>query len=587
MRTITIHHKNIFKANRSKIKIAVAVSLTILTIFSCRSTDAEGPLTPSGQTALSISVKDAAFESTADIANKASTAKSTIAAPLVQQNTVAFGDDFYLLAELTQEVGASSSSVAKASSSQPSKAATETTNIGTNIRYKIVVYDQNGIYVTEKDYTRGSEATTGPLMLDGSKTYTFIIYSVNSTSTIPAITFADTANKTLATSSVNIAGNVNFMYYRKDMTLSGSANNYLEVVLQHKLSQITTTIDATQTGYNITAISSNINTHSPNASIALANGTITRSGTITTSPVSFATLGGLTATSTPTIVNAATNGTTSYNLTSITVGPLTQTGIVAFTNLTITPGVKYNMKLNIVPTDAFITHQGLPAIRLNGLIWMRHNLRKDGNYNPDPDQLVAATNGDYFQWGRLANILAGGLSVNTLSVGDWDTNINRNANSWNATPGTLTNREDNPTKSSNDPCPNNYRVPTNKELESLINNTVATSVGTGTKNNSNYSYGLILTSKRKSTVKMTIPTQGSLFASVPPDNYTASFNGFASVSRIWSSYYNNTSNTNAGVITSHLNANNTVNPFTASATIRNAEASNSGTLSLPIRCIAE
>jgi uncharacterized protein (TIGR02145 family) len=500
MRTITIHHKNIFKANRSKIKIAVAVSLTILTLFSCRSTDVEGSLTPAGQAAVSVSIKDIIFEGTESIANKASAGKNTIAVPAVQQNTVAFNDDFYLVAELTQEVSTAASTAAKASSTS-NKAAADTTILKPTTQYKIVVYDQNGVYVTEKNYTKATEGPANAFMLDGGKNYTFIVYSINST-TVPAVIFSNPANKTLATSTVNITGAQDFMYYRKDMTLSGgTTTNYLEVILKHKLSQITTTIDASQSGYNVTAVTSHFTQHNSTATINLEDASIARTGTVGNSAVTFTAPNALTVTSVPTIINANANNITSYTIDNITIGPLTQSSITPFTNLNITPGIKYNMKLTIIPQDIYLTHLGQPAARVNGKIWMLHNLgvstSLDANQNPYNSALV----GNYYQWGR--NTVVANATTQSGAISPWITATTQAANSWNI--GT----EANPTKTGSDPCPSGYRIPTETELNALINATVQTNIGTQNNSPTNYTAAKVFTSKRNANVKVVFPIAGN------------------------------------------------------------------------------
>ena len=569
MRTITIKHNNLLNFKRSTIKITGSIAIALLNLFSCRSSDVEGSLTPAGQAAVSINIKDATFEDTGALGNKASTSKNTIVAPQVEQNTVAFSDDFYLLAELTQEVGAATNSSAKASSSQPNKAATETTNIGTNIRYKIIAYEQNGLYVAEKDYTRGSESTAGAFMLDGGKTYSFIIYSINSTSTLPAVTFANTANKTLATSSVNIGGNNDFMYYRKNMTVSGTANNYLDVVLQHKLTQITTTIDASQSGYNVTAVTSHFTPHNSTATINLADASIARTGTVGNSAVTFTSPNGLIVTSAPTVINANTNSTTSYTIDNITIGPLTQSNITPFTNLNITPGVKYNMKLTIIPQDIYLTHQGLPAARINGRIWMRHNVGADYSQDPDQSPVTSSLHGNYYQWGRITSVGNG----TSTSVSNWNASNNPAATAWNLQNGTT----NTPVKGPADPCPTGFRVPGTGEMQTLIDNTVATSTTNNwTASNTEFRSAKILTSKRNKAVKVVLPAQGWYSASGNNPPYTPigmalrGSNGY-----YWTAYRSNNQNASLNISSS------TIGVSTRAANLSNF------VISYNIRCIAE
>lgn len=498
------HMKNKKNSNPviALMKITASIIVMLMATFSCRSTDMEENVSPKGQTTVSVSIEDDIFDEISSITNKASanTYQNTSEA-VVQQNTIALNEDFYLIAELTQETNYERGQLKKGAY-QSSGSLAQTTNVNPNIRYKIVVYNNSGVYITEKDYVRGQESSSGPLMLDGGQNYTFIVYSINSTSTLPTVTFVNTANKTLATSSVNVTGVQDFMYFRKDMTVSGDNTNYLGVILKHKFSQITTTVDATATGYNITALTSSINPqHNPNANIALSNATITRSGTPTTVAVTFPTLGTQTVVGIPNIINAASNTTSSYNISSITVGPLTQTNITPLSDLVIAPGAKYNMKINIVPTDAYITYQGQPAARVNGKIWMLHNLGVSTSLNANQNPYNSALVGNYYQWGR--NTVVANATTQAGAITPWITAITQASNSWNI--GT----ETNPTKTGSDPCPSGYRIPTETELNALIDATVQTNIGTQNNSATNYTAAKVFTSKRNANVKVVFPIAGN------------------------------------------------------------------------------
>lgn len=482
-----------------KIKNVSVIIVSILTVFSCRSTDVEGNLNPAGQVSVNVNIEDDIFEGISSIGSKAFAKKNeSTALPVIQKSTVAFTEDFYMVAELTEEIPAISQQVAKASSQQVNKAA-QTSDLKPNIKYKTVVYKSTGEYVTEKDYARGQETSAGPLLLN-SGNYTFVVYSINSTSVLPAVVFTDPAKKTLSNSSVAVTGNQDLMYFRKDMLISASNTNYLGVVLKHKFSEITTTVDATATEYDITALTSAINPqHQPNAALALSDGTLTRSGTPTSIPVKLIpTPGSQTIVGTPILINAASNSTTSFTISSITIGPLTQNNITPLSDLVIRPGLKYNLKVKIVPSDAYITYRGLPALRINGQIWMRHNL--GANTTVDPDALSSLIHGNFYQLGRIASV---GSGTSTTLNSNWYGNSYPSNNAWNN--GT----ESAPVKTSNDPCPTGYRVPTKTEFEKLASNVTSSNIGNWGENSpTNYSAAKILTSLRKKSVKMTIPAQG-------------------------------------------------------------------------------
>ena len=68
--------------------------------------------------------------------------------------------------------------------------ATEITPLDNGIKYSVVVYDNNGNFVSKTDYTYDSSSQThGSIKnLNQGEAYTFIVYSVNSTSSLPSIT---------------------------------------------------------------------------------------------------------------------------------------------------------------------------------------------------------------------------------------------------------------------------------------------------------------------------------------------------------------------------------------------------------------
>jgi uncharacterized protein (TIGR02145 family) len=275
------------------------------------------------------------------------------------------------------------------------------------------------------------------------------------------------------------------MYYQTNMQVSGNNINYLNAVLVHKLSQITATIDASATGYNITNVNAGFDSHYPAYNIDMRTGAVSQTGVAGTASVVFPTLGTPAIVGQPTIVNGSTT-TGNFILSSITIGPFTQSiASNALTGLKITSGVKYNLKLTIQPTDIYLTYNGQAAARINGKIWMRYNLGADISLNPDQNPSVEGLHGNYYTFGRSLPI--GGRK-------DISANNNFNAspasdNAWN------TGTESNPTKTTNDPCPANYRIPTRTEFQSL--------------SNTNYTAATVLTSKKNRNVKVVLPAQGS------------------------------------------------------------------------------
>jgi len=552
------------------ITISVSLLLILFAIFSCRSSDADNKVTAGGTANVKINIEGEAFDDVADLGGQASLDKNiSQATPLVQRKEIPFNNDFTLVAELSP-VKTSVGNQAQASLSGNLIAATGPTPLGNGIRYKVVVFRSTGEYVTERNYIRGQESSTADLNLDGGSSYTFIVYSVKSQTNLPDVTYTNTSNKTLATASISgLANTVDFMYYRKDTSVSGDQTNYLSVILLHKLSLITTTIDASATGYNITAVTANIDSNYPSYNVPLSSGTPAQTGTAGTAAVTFPTLGTQIIVANPVMLNGNTT-TGKFTLSTITIGPLTQTvSSAALTGLKITPGIMYNLKFTLSPTDIYLdNYNGQKAARINGKVWMRYNLGADNSINPDQDPIVSGLHGGYYQFGRSASV-ANGTETSLNS------NFNGNpaaANSWNS--GT----EAAPVKTANDPCPQNYRIPTQTEFQGLLDATVQSNVGTWSTSDTNYSAAKVLTSKKNNNVKIVLPAQGAFGArgnGAPYTGYWTNQRG----SRV--SYWTSTSSTSNN--TSYFEGSST------SATVFVQTDGNPSTkiLSKTIRCIAQ
>ncbi|WP_284359755.1 hypothetical protein [Elizabethkingia anophelis] len=473
-------------------------AMLLLAVFSCRSNDSDNKVTAGGTANVSINLQGEAFDDTADLGGQASLMQGvSVSTSAVQRKEIPFNNDFTLVAELSP-VSNFSGKQAQAALGGNLLAATGPTPLGTGIRYKVVVFRSTGEYVTERNYIRGQESSTAALNLDGGSNYTFIVYSVKSQTDLPDVTYTNSSNKTLATASISgLANTVDFMYYRKDMQVSGNQTNYLDVILRHRLSQITTTIDASATGYNITAVTANIDSHYPSYNVPLSTGTPAQTGTAGTAAVTFPTLGTQIVVANPVMLNGNTT-TGKFTLSAITIGPLTQTvSSAALTGLKITPGIMYNLKFTLSPADVYLdNYNGQKAARINGKVWMLYNLgdnRTDPNTGPFDQS-------NFYQFGRSTVVATG--STQTAEIAGWNTTIAAD-NAWNS--GT----EAAPVKTGNDPCPQNYRIPTRTELQSLLDGTTKTEIGTFNDSPTNFSAAKVYTSNRNSSVKLTFPAIGA------------------------------------------------------------------------------
>ncbi|MCL1679451.1 hypothetical protein M2T92_10485 [Elizabethkingia miricola] len=387
------------------------------------------------------------------------------------------------------------------------------------IKFRIAVYNASGQYDSSYVYSVNAGGTVtpdsgNPIKLNGGQSYTFIAYSYN-TNVAPVENLIGSNLNTVNISTTS----QDFMYYKTTMTPNGETNaqNNLNIVLKHSFSTITLNIDSSLTnGYNITNIGTvTLGKVYPNASVNLNTGAIISFGTAGTIGIPFPAnpldTNNLVSTAAVIVNNASNLSNAIVNISSLTIGPLTQTGI-SFNGLTIRPGVRYNMILQLTPQDTFIDDTTsapgttIKAARINGKVWMRYNLGVDTSVNPNPDFTNPVNGnlfGNYYQWGRSGTLANGNSGPGAIN--DWDNTAVPPANSWN------TGTETTPIRTTNDPCPENYRVPTITEFQDLINSTTQSNVNDSSWDNgsaTNYTSIKVFTSKRDKNIILSFPATG-------------------------------------------------------------------------------
>ncbi len=484
---------------KSNIKLTITRIILVifsLVIISCRQSDDHiaDPGTETGPASVKINLQGSDY-------NDGGTSKTAgvngINSAAVQTEEISFNNtnDYKLVATLTPE----------ASSNPRGKTGITGINpLPDGIRYNVAVFDSNGNYVTERTYFTGSESSMPAITgLNGGSTYTFVVYSIGTTTGLPAINFTDPNNKTLATATLNdVSRNVDLMYFSKTLKISGNNTNYLDVVLQHKYSLITTTIDSTPTKYYTIGSITNatITPHYSSATLNLSNGSVTRANT-SSRPVGFSG-SGTTLTANPIFFNTEATSNGIFKIETVVLqknnGFQVTHQNVSFNNLKITPGVKYNLKLSFVPNDRYITNfRGYPAVSINGVIFMRHNLGANTSSNPDIPSINIA--GNYYQWGRKAPVATS--TTGTGAIPGWNTTVAPQG-AWNS--GTRTA----PIKNTlNDPCPTGWRVISRDELGTLVDNTTYSYTGNAATSSIG-SAAAVLTSKFNTSVKVTLPFTG-------------------------------------------------------------------------------
>lgn len=548
-----------------KIYSAFLLSLIVFIATSCSNKTLNDDLGDGTTAIVSVNLINSEFDDQGSLGRAATKNEE----PVVFRNTIEFSDDMLLVAEMSavDEFENQVDIHKSGSSKKDSKAAVVRNPLVNGIRYRVLVFNSDGTFNTDREFVRGSETAAQSFQLFGGRAYTFIVYSVNTSDATVAPTFTGGV-RTLANATINVGGSQDFMWFRQELSpVGGPTPNELNVVLKHRFSQITTTVNSSQTGYNITELSTNFTPHNTSSLITLSTGNSTRNGESLNAPTNYPTLGSQVIVGTPTIVNAETNSTTRFNVSSITINGITQTNLQLFSNLPVTPGVRYNLTVNVVPNDQFITYGGQPAARINGAIWARHNLGVPNTVDADALPMTVNRHGDYYQWGR-----DGRSAANTGTTASPFASPNNTVQlDWNAGNATA------PAKGRNDPCPANYRIPSRLEQEALIAATTATNSGTFVTNrdaNNNYGVAKILTSRRNSSVRLTFPVQGYMNTNVPP----APYENRGIFDRARFGYYWNNGLIN-GVTSYHSlgNANSSIGT--------QGDATGSKVISLNIRCI--
>ena len=149
-------HKNTqFKIQNDEITIkSRRFSLLVLSLAttSCRSAESSiSDNTTTTNSVYNVQVNLAGIESEEETPIfQASAGKNIVATTSPQQTKIPLGDDSFVMATLTPQSNTSSLSSQAQASVNP-RAATPPTELGTGIRYKVAVYDNNGNYVTEKN----------------------------------------------------------------------------------------------------------------------------------------------------------------------------------------------------------------------------------------------------------------------------------------------------------------------------------------------------------------------------------------------------------------------------------------------------
>ncbi|MCL1676456.1 fibrobacter succinogenes major paralogous domain-containing protein [Elizabethkingia meningoseptica] len=448
--------------------------LSFLSLSSCRSAEHDNIITGGGIAVVKINLLGTEYANSDKPAKVSSINQKGAMVDSVQRYNVLVSPSSFISAELAPATALNT--VASTSKNLNPIAAVSGDPIAAGMKFRVIAYRQSdGSYQTYKDYTIGQSGD--PLMLDGGISYYIVTYSYGSTSALPQISTGEMTNLSQAQIGYD-DNNKDLMYQKIEGFIpdGNNPNNKLDIKLRHKLSQITTVINS-YIG-DITEISwANLRPHHPEGVLSLSTGIMSRtyesderlnfSGTFPTTR----------ATSDPVLINADTGG----NLTGLFSAFLTVNNIGKTISLPnsfkITPEYKNNLTINLTKCGAYIGPNTDPA---NFKEFMCYNLGADTSVNAFTPS--AAIHGAKYQWGAQT-----GEAGRYISQADDQSNSGI-ISGWNSTSKPDGSWSDN-SKTSNDPCPSGYRVPTRAQWEAVIDNNNVERIGSWA-NDGNYTTAL-------------------------------------------------------------------------------------------------
>lgn len=439
----------------------VAVSVAFFGLSSCRTTDTDNQLTTGTKAQVNINFMGTAFKDEG-LSPQASLKGVSTGIQKEQSHSVMLTPSSVLTTTLSPIKSKSSAQAGL----KNSMAVVSGNPLNNGAKFRVIAYKSgDGSYQTYQDYTIGQTAL--PLTLDTGVAYNIVAYSYG-TSSLPALTPGETSNINSAQIGYDNT-NRDLMYVKQSYTPS-STNSTLNLTLMHQLMQITTSVTTNIGSINSignAVITPNFSDGSFPLGIGVMAGRTTAANqsidfTGNTFPVAVNTP----ANATPVFINSNTTGNGASFAADINIGGTTKTVNLA-NSFDITPGTQNNLNITLSGCGAY-----LGPGQTQWKAFACQNLGATPGI--DPFSPEAGNHGAKYEWGSTGKAVDQNITWidqttdqnNSGAIGGWN-GMQPDDDLWNGNTG----------GGINNPCGTGYRVPTQTEWQSVLDNNTLERIG--------------------------------------------------------------------------------------------------------------
>lgn len=414
------------KMNNTKLVNRYLGFLAILFIgFSSCQKDVSSDDVAPGKAIVKLNLQESIVQDDDQENGSKSSTRSSGTTPVVKDTTMMFGGymvDVQLVDESIAAARGIQTSTSKSNGGIKAASVVKQNKIEDGVKYRMVAFKENGEFFAQKDYVHGQESVQDSMEIDAGFTYHFIVYSISSkTDAPPAITYEGGVQNFENAKLSGVTQDL-MVFVLKNKKISHGTTR-LDVIMQHKFSMITTTINmGSMMNGHITNLSNvRFSGTSASADYKFDTNAITYNNQNAGSQtVTWPDLGsGLrTVTSNPTIVinPTSTDRSLVFGRFAMDDEDLTNYTVPA---IKVTPGHKYNLILN------FRTCTQEAELGKDDLNWSyketsdQSGIMVDGVFRPNGYVLSKTFNAPYTNYGFTFDFTQLDNAFNMKINGEW------------------------------------------------------------------------------------------------------------------------------------------------------------------------